>query len=417
MIDSHEHLRGEPAYLEHGPDILVNLFSTNGYQTADLIVAGAPPDAVKRLIDASDPDLERRFSAVAPAWERCQRTGYGEAALLIAKHVYGIDQITLDTVLAASYQDAELRQPGERFRLLHDLANLDHVQIANDDWSCLPDQSGLDFFLYDIDIYDLVVGSVDPDRFRREVGVEVTNLRQLEVALGALFAAFGARAIGVKSAHAYERTLAWREREDIETEAALRRLLAGETLSEAERLCLGDWCLARAAELASEHNLPVKIHTGYLAGQGTMQIDHLRAGHLCGLLARYPNTRFVLFHAAYPYGDELVALAKHYPNVYLDLCWAWSIDPWTTSDFVRKVIHTVPSHKLFGFGGDATWPAQSVGYAMQMRRWFIWTLQREINDGFLTEHEAITLSDRFLRANQQECFDIEGTRAAIRAAI
>ena len=33
---------------------------------------------------------------------------------------------------------------------------------------------------------------------------------------------------------------------------------------------------------------------------------------MCELFARYPNAKFVLMHIAYPYNDELVALAKHY---------------------------------------------------------------------------------------------------------
>jgi uncharacterized protein len=48
-------------------------------------------------------------------------------------------------------------------------------------------------------------------------------------------------------------------------------------------------------------------------------------GNLCPLLARYPDARFVLMHIAYPYSDELVSIAKHYPNVWVDLCWAWSV--------------------------------------------------------------------------------------------
>ena len=34
------------------------------------------------------------------------------------------------------------------------------------------------------------------------------------------------------------------------------------------RLCLGDWCLARGVELASAYQLPIKLHTGYLAETG-----------------------------------------------------------------------------------------------------------------------------------------------------
>jgi hypothetical protein len=34
-----------------------------------------------------------------------------------------------------------------------------------------------------------------------------------------------------------------------------------------------------------------------------------------------------------PTVGELVAIAKHYPNVFVDLCWAGSIDPYSNSGF------------------------------------------------------------------------------------
>jgi predicted TIM-barrel fold metal-dependent hydrolase len=163
--------------------------------------------------------------------------------------------------------------------------------------------------------------------------------------------------------------------------------------------------------------LPFKLHTGYYAGHSRMPIERIRAGHLCELLARYPSTRFVLMHIAYPYNDELIALAKHYPNAYVDMCWSWSINPFVACDFVRRMIHAVPSNKLFAFGGDTFWPNAAVAYAVQARQWLTRALQGEVEDGLLTEREAIDLATRLMHANQQECFDIEGTRAAIRAAM
>ena len=146
-------------------------------------------------------------------------------------------------------------------------------------------------------------------------------------------------------------------------------------VSDEDRLCLGDWCWARGVELAIEHDLPFKLHTGYYAGHSRMPVDYIRGGNLCPLLAAYPDARFVLMHIAYPYSDELVALAKHYPNVYADLCWAWSIDPFSASNFVRQFIHAVPANKLFLFGGDTGWPTAAVAYAHQARLWFTRALQ------------------------------------------
>ena len=52
---------------------------------------------------------------------------------------------------------------------------------------------------------------------------------------------------------------------------------------------MGDWCLAQGAALASQLDLPVKIHTGYYAGHSTMPLEWIRPAHLSGLLAAHPK--------------------------------------------------------------------------------------------------------------------------------
>jgi predicted TIM-barrel fold metal-dependent hydrolase len=256
-------------------------------------------------------------------------------------------------------------------------------------------------------------------------GVTVRDLSTLREAMESLFARCGPLSIAVKTQHAYLRTLAWHKRTDEEAERALQVVLAGgpesdDAQSEA-RLCLGDWCLARGVELASAHQLPIKIHTGYLAGTadtGTaMPVDRLRAGHLAPLLMEYPQARFVLMHIAYPYSEELIALAKHFGNVYVDLCWAWSLNPLATKDFVRHFLHAVPTNKLFGFGDDTGTPSMAYAYAVQMRRWLTNALEEEVAEGMLTARQAVDVASHVLRGNQLACFDIEGTQRAVREAV
>jgi hypothetical protein len=144
LIDTHEHLRSEAEHVESGPDILQVLFAN--YVRADLIVAGASEAAVARLVDPADPDLRSRFAAVRAAWEMCQHTGYGEAARLIARLVYGMEEITPGALEAAIPRNAALRRPGERLRLLRDVAGLDHVQIDDFYWTRPPEPIGRSFF-------------------------------------------------------------------------------------------------------------------------------------------------------------------------------------------------------------------------------------------------------------------------------
>jgi uncharacterized protein len=434
LVDTHEHLLpedqwagdnaklieqwrqdGQPGWGDDHPDILQDLFLN--YVPSDLEVAGASKEAIQRLFDPAAGDIESRFAGIRDAWEATQHTGYGEAVRLIASEVYGLDSLTPESLETAQGKLEELRQTGERLRLLRDVANLDHVQIDDFRWACNPDESGPDFFLYDLSWANFARGDLEVEEIVQETGIVVSTLDDLRDAMAAIFQRYAPCAIAVKAQHAYTRTLRWQERGDDEAARALALVLAGGEVAEETRLVLGDWCWARGVELAIEHNLPFKLHTGHHAGTGSMPIDWVRAGNLCPLLARYPDARFVLMHTAYPYGDELVSIAKHYPNVWVDLCWAWSIDPYSSTDFVRRFLHAVPSNKLFAFGGDTFWPTSAVAYSIQARRGLQRALEAEIAEGHLNEREAIAVARRLMRDNQYACFDLDGTRAAVRAQL
>jgi len=406
LCDTHEHLHSEQEYLTQSPDILQNLFAN--YVTADLIVAGASQAALDTLLDRTNPDLRARFAGIQTAWEAVRHTGYGEAVQLIARELYAIDELTPAAIEAAQPQNEALCQPGQRLHILRERANLDHVQVDNFCRPCRPDPSGPDFFFYDISWVNFCNGTPDLQNVAEETGVEVGDLKSLQQAMATVMAQNANVAVAIKSQHAYNRTLHWQERTPKEAARALAAWLHDpDNFSPEERLCLGDWCTARGVELAIEHDLPIKLHTGYYAGHSRMPVDYISAGKLCPLLARFPQARFVLMHIAYPYSDELVALAKHYPNVYVDLCWAWSIDPYSARNFVRQFIHTVPANKLFVFGGDTSWPGAALAYAHQARTWLNRALQAEVDEGLLSEKAAIALASRFMRANQYDCFRIE----------
>jgi uncharacterized protein len=411
LIDTHEHLRKEREWVEDGPDILQDLFGN--YVPADLVATGATPEAMKRLMDASDGDLAARFSGIGNAWDAVQLTGYGEAVGILAHEVYEMADFSVPELERAQKKLLTWRQPGGRLDLLRNRANLDHVQTDDFCWPCLPDEADRDFFLYDLSWAGFCNGQIDATALSAETKIEVNSLNSLRQAMRGLFERYGQSAIAVKAQHAYNRTLSWQERTDSDAEKVLQKTLAGTELTTDDHLLLGDWCWARGVELAIEYNLPFKIHTGYYAGNDRMPVDRIKSGQLCPLLARYLDCRFVLMHIAYPYSGEVLALAKHYRNVWVDLCWAWSIDPFSSADFVRRFIHTAPVNKLFAFGGDTGWPTSSTAYSIQARRWLNRALQAEVNDGLLSETQAIGVAERLMIKNQQSCFDIQGTRQAL----
>ncbi len=353
-----------------------------------------------------------------------QFTGYGDAVRIAARDLYEIEEVSEATVRVGQTRLHAMQREGGSIALLRDRARLDHVQTDLGLDVIDLSRTSAQFFLRDLTIRRFTIGTIEDPLIEAATGVTIRNLATLEEAMVALFDRCAPLSIAVKSQHAYSRTLAWQKRTDADVERAVQTVLAGgpgsdDPQSDA-RLCIGDWCLARGVELASANQLPIKLHTGYLAHSGQqgmpMPVDRLRAGHLAPLLMEYPNARFVLMHIAYPYSDELMALAKHFGNVYVDLCWAWALSPVACKDFLRRFLHTVPMNKLFAFGDDAGTPSMAYAYAVQMRRWFTMALEEEVADGLMTTRQAMDAATRMLRGNQLACFDIEGRQRAVRDA-
>ena len=409
MVDTHEHMSKENAWtVDARADILCDLFEN--YVPADFVSAGL--SNFGEILADMNRSVTERWDEIEPTWQHIRYTGYGEGVSILAKEIYGIDELTAPALEAAAPRATELTQAGERLRLLKTVANLDHIQTDDFQTPCLPDESGPDFFLYDISWAGMCGGTPGFDMLHEETGITVADLRTYGEALDAVMAKHAGCAIAVKSQHAYNRTLRWSKRDDGDAERALQKALADQATEE-DRLCLGDWGWDRGARLAAEHNLPFKTHTGYCAGNNGMVMDRIPTRNLCPLMIEHQETRFVLMHIAYPYSDELIAMTKHFSNVYADLCWAWSINPLQSLDFVRRYIHAAPINKLFAFGGDVFRPTSAVAYSIQTRRWLARCLAAEVDEDYLSLAAAKNIADRIMRLNQFDCFDVEGTRQTI----
>ena len=71
-------------------------------------------------------------------------------------------------------------------------------------------------------------------------------------------------------------------------------------------------------EYATEHALPVLLHTG------TTFISHAPLEctlprHIDPVAIRFPEVKIIMAHLAHPYGGECVAVARKHPNVYADI--------------------------------------------------------------------------------------------------
>ena len=101
---------------------------------------------------------------------------------------------------------------------------------------------------------------------------------------------------------------------------------------------------------ANDHQLIVLSHTW--EGAGGCDADSCR-----WVAERYPEMIFLLGHSCFPAFDKAYALARDFPNVYLDLTACERMPA-----FVDRTVREVGAHKLL-FGTDLPWfdPNYSIG--------------------------------------------------------
>jgi hypothetical protein len=110
-------------------------------------------------------------------------------------------------------------------------------------------------------------------------------------------------------------------------------------------------------EIGAKLNMVIAIHTGVWA-----DITDKTPMILFPIVAKYPNATFDIYHMGIPEIREAAFLGKNYPNVYLNLCWAYSVSENMVLNSLDEWIDLVPTNKIIGFGGDViTLPQHAAG--------------------------------------------------------
>ncbi len=114
--------------------------------------------------------------------------------------------------------------------------------------------------------------------------------------------------------------------------------------------------------------------------------------------------------------EELIAVAKHYGNAYVDMCWGWIINPVAAKDFLKKYLVTAPANKILTFGGDYRYVEQVVGHAVLARQGIALALSELVEEGWLGLTDALELVDPILRGNARRIFRLEEKEKALQSA-
>ena len=210
-------------------------------------------------------------------------------------------------------------------------------------------------------------------------------------------------AVCIKNSQAYSRTLFYENVPYEEARALFEKPSGSLTASEAKKIedFMFHWILQKAVE----NDLPVQIHTGYLAGNGNT-LDNGQPIKLNNLFLMYPKAKFSLFHGGFPWTGEFAALGKMFPNVYLDLVWLPQISREEAVSSLDVILDCVPYNKLF-WGGDCGLIEESAGSLEFARDVVSEVLARRVARGLLTEDLALEIVDRIFRENAIEVFKLE----------
>ena len=420
LVDTHEHLVEESERLQPPPrphipcDDWALLFSH--YLNSDLLVAGMPKDDLDQFL-SPEVDPADKWRLLAPHWPAVKNTGYGQAVRLAIRELYGVEELSAATVRKVQSGYAQTRRPGFYRHILHDLAGIESCQVNSLGKAPFRESEMPTLLMQDISIVGMFAGPAI-NIYAPPTGIEVKRLGDWHRVIGWWFERYARYAVAVKSQNAYARDIDYARVPAEQAESIFSRFLAKERLSPQDRKLLEDHLFWHAVDQATAHGLPVKLHTGYYAGQNSMPLARLRlnAGSAADLCRLSPDTKFVFMHICYPYYEEMLALTKHYANAYVDMCWSWIINPVAAKDYLKKHLVTAPVNKLLPFGGDYAPVEPVLGHALIARRGIAQALAELVEEGWVTLGDALELVDPILRGNARRLFRLDEKTAVLERA-
>jgi predicted TIM-barrel fold metal-dependent hydrolase len=412
-IDTHEHLVEEAHRLADGPyEFFVPALEEDGsipddwtalladYSICDLISGGMPVEAASSLLGSGLDPIEK-WDLAEPYLEAARHTGYLRAFDISVEQLSG-QRLSRETCSEVDQALRSIRTPGYYRDLLESKAGVERCHVHSVDADPFCESEYPDLLLQDLSLVPLILGR--HARAEAEAQIEVETLDDYVAVIEACFRRYAPRAVAVKCNWAYRRPLEVRPPAEapVDSYALLRE---GRATPE-QRREVEDHLFDLSMRLAGEYELPLKLHLGTLDGNSRPQFLHVRdhVAAAAGLALRYPQVQLVLMHMAWPHQEELIAVAKHFPNVCVDLCWSWILAPVATRSFVARFLSTVPASKLLCFGGDYLVAENVVGHAALARAGLRGALEDLVDSGWLTPADALDLVPLLMRGNAERIF-------------
>jgi predicted TIM-barrel fold metal-dependent hydrolase len=349
-----------------------------------------------------------KWPLMEPYWPYVKNTGYGQASAIAVRELYGIEKLDKSTIPELQRKFESILKPGLYKHVLQEKANIESCQVNSLTHPINETESPL-LLMQDLRI-DNFFSWLNIEEMAAAFNLQVNDMDDWYKVINAWFNKYGKYAIGVKAAVAYSRNIDFVPTEYEEAAPVFKKMLNGEDLTPEQRKKMEDHLFWYSVDKSAEYNLPVKIHTGYYAGQNNMPLSRVagNTGAASDLCRHKPEATFVFFHIAYPYYEQLLAVSKQYTNAVLDMCWAWIINPVASVDFLKKFIVTCPNNKVLTLGGDYIPVEPVLGHTIIARQGVTQSLYELVDQQWLSLDEALNLTDDLMHQNARKIFDIPG---------
>ena len=380
IIDTHEHLPYKEEQRDKDTDVLKEYLQH--YFSRDLMSAGLSAEDFKKVIDPKG-SLMKRWETVEPYWEFARRTGYGRALDFTVKELYGIDGIRRSTISRLNDEFQKTLTGGQYQRVLKEKCRI-RVSILDSNLEC--DQG---YFRSTVNADELICPRTKNDLLRasKQAGIPISCFDDWIEACGKILdESFAKGAVCLKSALAYSRSLSYERPTRVAAEEAFNAFFAifhypdWDTLGTTVGKPFQDFMMHFILHEANRKKRVFQFHTGLQEGCGNY-ISNSDPTLLSNLFLEYPNVQFDVFHIGYPYQQVLSVLAKTFPNVFIDMCWAHIISPTACIQALCEWIDSVPFNKISAFGGDYCFIDGVVGHQHLARLNVSVSLARKVEEG------------------------------------
>jgi predicted TIM-barrel fold metal-dependent hydrolase len=403
-LDAHEHLPPEEARLKEPRDFY-SLFQH--YCQADLVAAGATPADTAIFADRSR-SLNERWQRFRPFFERIRTGSYARAALIVVQDLLGCDDLNDKTFEFVSCELQNINTLGLYDRILRKHCNL---AACIQCW-CLDRGPYPDYFYHlapGREVVDLT-NQQAVNQLAEKCGHPIHSLRDVLTCMTCMVERWrkDLKVVGIKSAHAYGRSINFQKTTLHEAETVFNRVLTqeGHHLSAHEAMPLQDFLMFELVARAEAVQLPMVFHTGLQAGNRN-RIENANPLLLQSLLEEFPRARVDLFHGGMPWVREIAVLAKYFPGVHLNMAWMHIINPAQARSALSEWLDMVPNNKIFGFGGDYSIVEKVYGHLKLARENIAAVLADKIESGAFSRPVASHVIRRLMLENASEFYGVK----------